>query len=58
MEPINATKISTEQLIQFALDAHVADCREDLPYTNQDGTVLDDESLRLWLIPSLGMWGV
>lgn len=46
-----------DRMIQRALDLGWVDQVEDLPYTDQDGTVLDEESLRSWLEELPGMYG-
>lgn len=45
---------SLEMLIQKALDNHIVDLFEDLPYVKQtDHTIYDRDSLRIWLLKAL-----
>lgn len=54
---MNVTGVCLEELVQASLDQHVVDRVEDLPYTDQDGSVLDEARLRAFLIDELGFWG-
>lgn len=46
--------VSTEQMIEVALDYDIVKRRADLPFTDRKGKVLDNAALRRWMRSEVG----